>query len=80
MYLSVVRFRVRVSGRADVLEIAFTKRPLVGGERSHAGAGFTRREKDCAKRRDRDVEDSGDVSASQIRSPELLTVIHNLPQ
>ena len=76
----VIRFRVRVSGCADVLEIAFTKWPLVGGKRSHASTGFTRREKDCAKRRDRDVEDSGDVSASQFRSPELLTVIHKLPQ
>ena len=78
--LGVIRFRVRVRGCAHVLEIGFSERPFVGGKRAHARAGFTSREKDCAKRRDRDEEDLGVISASQIRSPELLTVIHKLPQ
>lgn len=68
--LSVVRFGVRVSSRADVLKIGPGNRRFVRGKSARTGPGrFTSREKDCAKRCDRSERGFEEVSAAQFGSP-----------
>ena len=49
--LTMIRFGVRVSGRANILEFGFGQRRFVSRQRSRA-SGAACREKDCEERRE----------------------------
>ena len=69
--LSVVRFGVRVSSRANVLKIGPGNRRFVSGKSARTRPGrFASREKDCAKRCERSERGFEKVSAAQFGSPE----------
>jgi len=74
----MIRFRVRVSSRSNVLKIRFCQRRFVLGQGAGARRSARAEEKDCDERREDGEGKVAKLSVGQGRSPgELLTSIHN---
>ena len=75
---AMIRFRVRVSGRPNVLEISSCERRFILRQGTRARRPTRAEEKDCDERREDGEGKVAKLSVGQGRSPgELLTSIHN---
>src|SRR5205823_12964208 len=78
---AMIRFRVRVSGCPNILEISSCQRWFILRQGTRAPRPARGEEKNCDERREDDEGKVAKFGLGQDRSPgRLLTVIHNLLQ
>jgi hypothetical protein len=78
--LGVIGFGMGVGRGADILEIIPVQGRFVSWQRSCGLGGFAGREDKGANHREGGGKKESSFRSSQCGSPELLTVIHNVPQ